>query len=261
MSNMLALQRCGAEDAVLRIEFSRPDHANSLTPALVAELADAIETATDARCIVLASPGKIFCAGADIEFLASLVGLDEKTIEVTIYDSFQRLILSIVRCPVPVVVSLQGPGVGAGADLALACDLRVASTKAWLEESWIRIGTISALGGTVILPAALGHADALDLLLARKRLDADRGSATGIFQEVVEPQALDDTVMRVANEIAALDTAAVQAMKQLVRGGEAEVALSRALADARRAQARLISSPTFGKKVSDLMSRLTGQSS
>jgi enoyl-CoA hydratase/carnithine racemase len=246
------------DEGLAVITFGRPDAGNPLTWDTARDITTALEAAGDqVGCVVLASEGPTFCAGADLALLEPL-GDPGRSDEIrqNVYGAFQRLIRSIATHPAPVLAKVQGPALGAGADLALACDLRIGSTRAWLEESWIRLGTISALGGAHTLSHLLGRGNALDLLLTARRMTAAEAHASGIFQRVAEPDLLDDEVNRVAKTIAAADRNAVRSMKSLVRGGaereELETALSRAL----DMQVPLIARPEFAERVRKIRASL-----
>jgi 2-(1,2-epoxy-1,2-dihydrophenyl)acetyl-CoA isomerase len=238
-------------DEVAVLTFGDAAGGNALTFELARELTGAVEEAgRRAGCIVLRSAGPVFCSGADLSVLEPL-GDEARTEDVRtlVYGAFQPLVRGMVTAPVPVVARLQGPALGAGADLALACDLRVASTAAWLEESWIRLGTISALGGAHALSRVVGAGTALDLLLTARRLRAPDLLAAGLVQRVTSPEALDDEVMALARQIASADRDAVRAMKELVRGGAELERFDDALARGLQLQVPLIARTTFGDRV------------
>lgn len=244
-------------DNIVTITLDRPEAGNGLTLELAGQLAHAIRDAADARCIILRSTGKVFCSGADLDMLEGL-GSPDKAAEVRtyVYDGFQGAIIAVSTSPVPVIARLQGPALGAGADLALACDLRIATDRAWIEESWIRIGTVSALGGAHTLPALVGYGDALDMLLTARRLTAIECHQRGVFQRLVVADELDAEVDRVARTIAGHDPDAVRALRRLVRGGPAEASLRGALASALDEQVPLIARTAFGDRVRALKAAL-----
>ncbi|GAA1007951.1 enoyl-CoA hydratase [Acrocarpospora pleiomorpha] len=244
-------------DGVVTITLDRPGAGNGLNLELARAVAETVRGAGHARCIVLRSTGPVFCAGADLAMLEGLGAPEQaEAVRTYVYDGFQGMILAIATSPVPVVARLQGPALGAGADLALACDIRVASDRAWIEESWIRIGTISALGGAHTLPAIVGRGDALDMLLTARRLTASECLQRGVFQRLVPEEQLDAEVGRVVRSIAAHDADAVQAVKRLVCGGDVETALRAALAAALEEQVPLIARTEFADRVRDVRARL-----
>src|SRR5262249_56467597 len=120
-----------------------------------------------------------------------------------------------------VVGRLHGPAIGAGADLALACDIRVASTAAWIQEAWIRLGLVPALGGGFVLPSLLGASGALEAILTARRIPADECLRTGIFQRLVPPDRLDAEVASLTASIAGAAAAALPALQPPVPGPRA----------------------------------------
>jgi 2-(1,2-epoxy-1,2-dihydrophenyl)acetyl-CoA isomerase len=242
----------------MTITFGDPTSGNSLTWDIAREIARELAlNGTDAACVVLASDGPIFCGGADLALLEPLGHPDRlEEIRDAIYGAFQLMIRAIASCPVPVLAKIQGPALGAGADLALACDLRIASERAWLEESWIKLGTISALGGAQVLTSLVGAGTALDLLLTARRIGADEAMAIGAFQRVVAVESLEEEVRSLSLQIAAADRDAVRSMKALVRGGAAGEAFESALQRALPLQLPLIARPEFAARVSEIRGRL-----
>lgn len=205
-------------DGLTRVRICRSRRGNSLTPDVARDIGAAIERSGEsARCVVLESEGGIFCAGADLDFLLGLQGTTAEQVEQVVYECFQGMIRTICDCPVPVVARLQGGAAGAGADLLLACDLVVASEAAWIQESWIEIGAISALAGAHHLTRSVGRVRALDLLLSSRRVDASEALAMGLVNRVVHPDQLDNAIVDLCALVLNRDTDAVRTMKALVR--------------------------------------------
>ena len=155
------------------ITLDRPDCRNALTPEIVSAIADAVRGATEvqARCVVLAGRNAAFSSGLDLR-VAMEQGpalLDDAHAHLA---RFQSAIRALVEAPMPTVAVLDGVAFGFGADLALACDLRVASTRAYFQEGFSRIGLIPDGGGTWFLPRLVGLSKALELTLLADKLDA-----------------------------------------------------------------------------------------
>lgn len=245
----------GAGD-VAEVVVSRATTGNSLTPEVGKALADAIvEAGSVARCVVLRTEGRVFCSGGDIGFLEGIVDADPEEIAGSIYTSFQAVVSSIARCPVPVIARVQGMAAGAGCDVALACDLVVASEQAAFEESWIRIGTTSALAGALHLTRGIGRHRALELLLTGRRVPAAEAEQLGLVNVVVPPDELDSAVERLTLSVAHADPAAVAAMKQLVRLSQ-QADFDQALEHGLRLQTALLAKPEFGRRLDSLRQRL-----
>jgi 2-(1,2-epoxy-1,2-dihydrophenyl)acetyl-CoA isomerase len=244
-------------NGVAVVTLSRAATGNSLNPVVASEIADAITlVGRTARCVILRSEGRVFCAGADLAFLDTLIGKTKEEVASSIYANFQRMIRSIIDCPVPVIASLQGGAAGAGCDLALACDFIVASEAGWLEESWINIGATSALAGAFHLMQSAGPQRTLDLLLSGRRLFADEALALGVVIDVVMPENLDDATRTRAISIGSRDPEAVRAMKHLVRSAQHE-GFEKALENGLELQGTLLSRPEFAREIRALRSRLS----
>jgi 2-(1,2-epoxy-1,2-dihydrophenyl)acetyl-CoA isomerase len=245
-----------SEDAgVATIGIDRAAMRNSLNRPSVLALIEAFEKTADARCVVLRSTGTTFCSGGDLPHLEKLARRPDE-IRGSIENSFQRLMRTIRSHPAPVIARVQGPAVGAGADLAMNCDLRVASADAWIRESWIDLGVISALGASINLSATGGPGFALDVLLSGRKVPADEALARGVFQRVVAPAELDAEVGALAARVAGLDADGVRAMKQLVNlvhDHDFDSAL-RAGVDH---QERLMRAPEFAARVRAILDSIT----
>jgi 2-(1,2-epoxy-1,2-dihydrophenyl)acetyl-CoA isomerase len=201
--------------------------------------------ASDVRCVVISSEGTVFCAGIDLKLVRPLLGRPDtpELLRTQIYGNVQELIRSIWACPVPVIACLQGPALGVGADMALACDIRIASESASLEETWIHLGAISALGGAFVLRNLIGRGRALDVLLTGARLDARTCFELGIFEKVVAHSELDEAVDSYTEMVSDRDPEAVRATVDLVRDQELRDSVDRALENALEHQLRLMTRP------------------
>jgi len=224
------------------VTLNRPEARNSLTKQVVQALASAIDdasAATEVRCVVLTGAGGHFCAGADlrrtfVEDPDLMDHLDEYM------DAFHSLIRAIVRCPKPTIAQMDGAAVGFGADMALACDLRIASTTAYLQEKFVNIGLMPDGGGTFWLPRLIGTARAMKAMLLSEKLDAKQLDALGLLTGVVPPEELEAATMALAARIENGPPLAYAALKSAVYGslGDIEAALKRE----REGQLRLLKS-------------------
>ena len=213
------------------VTINRPEARNSLTKGVVKALAAAFEAAAtdvEARCVVLAGAGSHFCAGADlrrtfVEDPDMMDHLDEYM------DAFHSVIRAIVRCPKPTIAQLDGAAVGFGADMALACDLRVASTSAYLQEKFVNIGLMPDGGGTFWLPRLIGTARAMKAILLSEKLDAQQLETLGLLAGLVPPDELEAATMALALRIEQGPPLAYTALKSAVYGslGDLEAALAR----------------------------------
>ena len=226
----------------ITVTLNRPEARNSLTKRVVVAIASAIEdasAASDVRCVVLAGAGGHFCAGADLRrtFIDDpeiMDHLDEYL------DAFHRVIRAIVRCPKPTIASVDGAAVGFGADMALACDLRIASTAAYLQEKFVNIGLMPDGGGTFWLPRLIGTARAMKAMLLSEKLDARQLDTLGLLAGLVPPSELGAATAALAQQIEKGPPLAFAALKSAVYAslGDIEAALQRE----REGQLRLLKS-------------------
>lgn len=168
---------------VLTVRIARPAARNALTRQVLAGLVAAFERAAadDAvRAVILAGEGGHFCAGAD---LRTTFAEDPEILQhLDAYmDAFHAVVKAIVRCPKPVVARVEGAAVGFGADLALACDLRVASEDAYLQEKFVHLGLMPDGGGTFWLPRLVGTARAMRAFLLGDKIPAPELEALGLL--------------------------------------------------------------------------------
>ncbi|HWG63914.1 MAG TPA: enoyl-CoA hydratase/isomerase family protein [Streptosporangiaceae bacterium] len=240
------------------ITMHRPEAGNAIHQRMAIRIADAVRHIDDGiRCVVLGSSGRTFCAGADLAMLEGLGAPEQaQVVRDHVYGGFQAPVMAIAECPVPVIAAVQGPALGAGADLVLACDVRIASTSAWLEETWIKLGVISALGAAVTLSHSMGPSDALDVLLSARRLSAEECLARGLYQRLVAPDDLVRSVDDYAAMVASRDGDAVRALKRLIRHAPDPAHLRDGLEAALDEQVPLIARTSFAARVRELRRRV-----
>lgn len=224
------------------VTLNRPESRNALTRGVLAAMTRAFDDAAadaDVRCVVLTGAAGHFCAGAD---LRRTFAEDPDLLEnLDVYmDAFHGLIRAIVRCPKPTVAAMDGAAVGFGADMALACDLRVASTKAYLQEKFVSIGLMPDGGGTFWLPRLVGTARAMRAMLLAEKLEATTLDELGLLVKLVAPEALRGEAMSLARQLESGPPLAFAALKSAVHAswGDLEAALRRE----REGQLRLLRS-------------------
>jgi enoyl-CoA hydratase/carnithine racemase len=187
--------------------------------AEVADAVDALDDADEVRVIVVTGAGRGFSAGGDFASLESFAEMEPFEIKDTVYRSFGAGVRALKMCRKPTVAAVNGPAAGAGCEIALACDFRVASTAAMFRESWIDLGLISPLGGMVLLPRLVGLTKATEMLMLGRPIEADEALAIGLVNQVVEPDDLRDTTMALAQRLADGPPLALRAMKEGIRRG------------------------------------------
>ncbi len=203
-------RRAGGRIAV--VILNRPQRLNALTHELVDCLRETVSSLADerrCRAIVLTGAGRAFCAGADLT-----AGSGDA--EAVVRDHYNPLITAIADAAVPVIAAVNGPAAGAGASIALACDLRVASTSAWFELPFVKIGLVPDAGATWHLPRILGSARAAEVALLGDRVSAEQALAWGLVTRIVEDAGLLDEAAELAERCASLSTS-VGATKALLR--------------------------------------------
>jgi len=191
----------GVETVVL----DRPERRNALTKAGLTALLDAVEIA-DSPVLYLTGAGSAFCAGADIDTVDSLTESEA----VAFARQGQQVGTALETYDGAVVAGIDGAARGGGVELALSCDVRVATPAATFAESGVSLGLFGAWGGTRRLPAVVGKGQALDLALSGRVLDAKTALSMGLVSRVVEDP------RSVAERLAANDSAAVRTIKRLL---------------------------------------------
>lgn len=220
-----------AEGPIITLQLNRPQRKNSLDRDLVQRLGAALESATaraETRVVILRGSGDSFCAGADLASISPET-LSDGNLGIRI-DEFHHLIRLISDAPQPVIACVDGPAVGFGADLALACDLRILSSRAYIQDSFVHIGLMPDGGGTYWLPALVGTGLAMEFLLLGTRLDAARCAQLGLANRVVDVELLESTCHGLAEQLAASAPLAIASIKRAVRASgrdQLEAALSR----------------------------------
>lgn len=187
------------------ITLTRPDQRNALTPAALDELQGAV-AAADQPVIYLTGRGPAFCAGADLGVVNELDPDDAAAFA----ERGQQTMNAIEDAAAVVVAGIDGAARGGGVELALACDLRIATPAATFAETGVTIGLFGAWGGTRRLPRTVGMADAADISLSGRVLDAEEAHRMGLVSRIVaDPR-------QVADEVAANDPAALRELKDLL---------------------------------------------
>ena len=250
-----------ADGAVHRLTMNRPARRNALVPGLARAIArelDRVADADGAELVILRGAGGHFCAGLDLHWLRGL-GVQPAVADLQHgLADFQAAVLAVVRCPVPVLAVIEGTAAGFGLDLALACDLRLASTDAAFTSAFARMGLVPDGGSTFTLPRLVGLGPALRLLLAGETIDAARAQAIGLVDEVVDGAALETEIDALAGRLTAGASSSVRAIKRLVRATEIGV-LEQVLAAEGAAQLQALQGPEFRARLEAFAARLAGR--
>jgi 2-(1,2-epoxy-1,2-dihydrophenyl)acetyl-CoA isomerase len=201
---------------IARITLNRPDRLNSFTRAMHAELAAALADLRDARVVVLTGAGRGFCAGQDLNDRAVAPG-EAVDLGDTVEASWNPLIRTLAALPQPVIARVNGVAAGAGANVALACDLVVAGRSAKFIQSFAALGLIPDSGGSWHLPRLVGQARALGLALTGEPLPAATAADWGLIWKCVDDDALDAEVDALAAKLASLPPLGLAAIKSIIR--------------------------------------------
>lgn len=224
MNQRVALETCYYEivaEGVALLTMNRPDRGNGVVPELARDMLAALttlETDPSVRVLVLTGAGQQFCAGADlVEFQRYIDEELPRTHEPYNARVLWPVTQRVVTCRLPVIAAINGGATAGGLDLALACDMRLASTRAKLGETYIKLGLNPGNGGTYFLPRLVGSGLAAELAFTGDVIDAARALEIGLVNRVVAPEALLEEAMALAARIATYPRLALEATKQQLR--------------------------------------------
>lgn len=216
MSNATVL--LDVKNGVARLTMNRPDKLNSFNRVMSAEMREAmsrIECDSAIRAVVLTGAGRGFCAGQDLADLSFEPGR-QTDLHQLLEQEFNPLVRRLQALPKPVVARVQGIAAGAGANLALACDLVIAARSASFLQAFVNIGLLPDCGGTHFLPHRVGVARAMGLAMLGEKLSAEQAQSWGLIWKCVDDSELDNEVDRIAVRLAAMPTLALAAIKKAI---------------------------------------------
>jgi len=205
-----------ADGAVARITLKRPDRLNSFTAHMHEELREALAGLGEARVIVLTGEGRGFCAGQDLNDRAVAPG-EAVDLGATVQSSWNPLVRTLAALPQPIIARVNGVAAGAGASLAMACDLVIAARSAKFIQSFAAIGLVPDTGGSWHLTRHLGQARAMGLALTGEPLSAQLAADWGLIWKCVDDSELDATVDDLAEKLAAMPPLGLAAIKRMIR--------------------------------------------
>jgi 2-(1,2-epoxy-1,2-dihydrophenyl)acetyl-CoA isomerase len=199
MPSILVAQEAG----VLSITLNRPDKLNAFTPEMHKELRSALELARDEaaiRAVLLTGAGRGFCAGQDLSERSSDAPID---LSVSLGSNYNPLVRRMRELPKPIVCAVNGVAAGAGANIALACDLVLAARSASFVQSFAKLGLVPDSGGTWFLPRLIGPARAMGLALLGEKLAAEQAERWGLIWRAVDDEQLMPEATALARALAA----------------------------------------------------------
>lgn len=206
-------------DDVAIVTLNRPECRNALDGTLRDDIVTAMSAAqadVAVRVIILTGAGKAFCAGGDLREIHGRA-LNGQSLADKIEPLRDRTLLSVYEARKPVIAAVNGAAMGAGMNLALAADIRIASQAAIFSQSYVRRGMMPDYGGTYLLPRMVGDSKAYELIYTGMTINADEAHRIGIVSQVVEPDALIDTACKLASTIARNAPIPIRLAKQAIR--------------------------------------------
>jgi 2-(1,2-epoxy-1,2-dihydrophenyl)acetyl-CoA isomerase len=244
---------------VATVVINRPERANALDSQAASEIAAAVETTSDARAVILTGAGRAFCAGGDLDEIERWSTMPAEDVGAALYGSFQSMIRAVRASDAVVVAAINGAAVGAGLDLALACDLRVAARGAKLGQVWVGLGLIPGTGGAYLTQALAGPTRAAELLLTGEVLSADDALEWGLVNEVVPDEELADRARALVERVLRHPRDGVIANKRAIVLASQD-AVEAALAHAAEVQPLRFTSDEFRRAVAAAKQRRAGSS-
>ncbi len=252
------------DGGIARLTLNRPDKLNSFNTRMHVEVQQALQVlpASGARVLVLTGAGRGFCAGQDLGDRAVAPGSKGVDLGDSIDKYYKPLVLALNSLPMPVIAAVNGVAAGAGANIALACDLVIAARSASFVQAFCKLGLVPDSGGTWTLPRLVGQARALGLTLLGNKLAAETAAAWGMIWQCVDDAQLGCTVDALAQALAEGATRGLASTKAAIRGSW-QYSLAEQLDIERDAQRELGQSADYAEGVAAFgekrASRFTGR--
>ncbi len=205
------------EGGIARLTLNRPDRLNSFNDTMHAEVRDAlsrVKASGDTRVLLLTGAGRGFCAGQDLGDRAVAPGAEAVDIGASIERNYNPLVLGLRALPMPVLCAVNGVAAGAGANIALACDIVVATKSASFIQAFSKIGLIPDSGGTYFLPRLVGTARAMGLAMFGDKLSAEQAAAWGLIWKCVDDAEFPASVESLVQQLAIAATHGLAAIKR-----------------------------------------------
>ncbi|HEX5706079.1 MAG TPA: enoyl-CoA hydratase [Pyrinomonadaceae bacterium] len=249
------------EAGVATVTLNRPEKLNAFAGHMRRDLAEALERAGSdhaVRVVVVTGAGRGFCAGADVKFMAELMERNDVEEFRRLLGAGRRVLTAIRQMTKPVIASINGPAFGAGFNLALACDLRLASETATFSQSFVKVGLHPDWGGTYFLPRVVPSNIACEMFFLGETFDAERALRFGIVNRVVPEAELAAETRKLAERLRDAPRASIAAAKHAVYVSE-ESSLERMLQYETEAQIQCFQSREARERVRAFLERRDGR--
>ncbi len=210
------------KDGIGRLTLNCPEVLNALHQPMMGEIIEAVsafETDDQVRVMLIDAAGRGFSAGGDFRFLESMTQMTPFEVKGEVYSFFATGIKAIKLFAKPTVAAVNGPATGAGFEIALACDFRIAGEGALFIQSWINLGLISPLGGMYLLPRLIGLNKANEMLMLGTPVRGAEAAQIGLVNETVANEELAERAWALAAQLAAGPPLGLRAMKEGIRRG------------------------------------------
>lgn len=200
------------EDGVATLTLNRPQLMNALSSQMRREITEALTALPpEVRCVVMTGAGRGFCSGQDLTDRSVAT-----SVEATLRDEYEPMLRAMTDCPVPIIAAVNGVAAGAGANLALAADVVIATESASFIQAFTRIGLIPDAGGTFVIPRAVGNARAMGMMLFAEPVSARQAVEWGLIWEALPDEAFAEGVAARARHLANGPTLAYRAIREAV---------------------------------------------
>ena len=210
----------GKEGAIATLSFNRPDRMNSMTVESLEELIESAKIVSDdsgVRVLIVTGAGRAFCSGADMDFLRYLINLKSGAqFRRVLRDLVQKAINNLEKLEKPVIAAVNGPAAGGGAELALACDFRIASEKARFIFTEVKLGIIPDGGGIPRLTRLLGYGKAKEIILTGKTIEAKEAEGIGLINKCVASEQLMAEAKELADRLINCSPMALGVAKRII---------------------------------------------
>ena len=211
------------DNGIVTVTLNRPDKLNALVGHMRRDLAEALEEAGSdphVRVVVITGEGKAFCAGGDVQFMAELIERNDAEEFARLLGAARRVILAIRQMTKPVIASIEGAAAGAGFNLALACDLRIASSTATFSQSFVKLGFHPDWGGSYFLPRIVPSNIACELFFLGETIDANTALRLDLINRVAAPEELATETRKLAERLREAPAVSIAAAKHAVYLGQ-----------------------------------------